>query len=101
MPWEVRPETVVAREIRGDPGDVRAPRYAAAAMTMPDAVALLGTWHLGSVSAAAWTRAGISVVAWDPDSDVRASLRSGRALVAEAGVDEALTAALESGLLRV
>jgi UDP-glucose 6-dehydrogenase len=70
-------------------------------MTRPDALALLGTWHLGSVSAAAWTDAGIPVVAWDPDSDVRASLRAGRAPVVEAGVDEALTTALESGLLRV
>jgi UDPglucose 6-dehydrogenase len=92
--------TVVAREIGGDAGDVR--RLATLpAMTRPDGLALLGTWHLGSVSAAAWTQAGISVVAWDPDPEVQASLRAGRAPVAEAGVDDALTAALESGLLRV
>lgn len=64
-------------------------------------VAVIGLWHLGTVSAAAWTSTGRSVIAWDGDPACRESVTSGRGPVAEPGVDEALSAAFASGRLEV
>ena len=57
-------------------------------------IALIGLWHLGSVSAAAWTTLGLRVVGWDPDSGLREALCRGEAPVSEPGIDQALAAAL-------
>ncbi len=64
-------------------------------------VGLLGLWHLGSVSAAAWTRTGRQVKAWDPDPSLRAAVGAGQGPVSEPGVDEALSAALARGALTI
>lgn len=64
-------------------------------------MAVVGLWHLGSVAAAAWTATGRTVIAWDPDDDLRSGLAAGRGAVVEPGLEEALRSALESGLLAV
>lgn len=64
-------------------------------------IAVLGLWHLGSVSAAGWTMLGRRVVAWDPDPLLREQIAGGRAPVIEPGVSEALQNALDSGNLAI
>jgi UDPglucose 6-dehydrogenase len=64
-------------------------------------IALVGLWHLGSVAAAAWAATGRSVIAWDPDRNLRRGLQTGHAPVAEPNLDGALTQGLERGLLRI
>lgn len=64
-------------------------------------VAVLGLWHLGSVSTAGWTATGRRVVAWDPDPQLRAGIAARHAPVAEPGVDAALAAALAGDALIV
>jgi UDPglucose 6-dehydrogenase len=63
-------------------------------------VAVLGLWHLGSVTAACAAAAGHTVTGWDPDAAAVASLQSGVAPVAEPGLPELLRAGLASGALR-
>ncbi len=50
-------------------------------------VAVLGLWHLGSVTAACLARAGHDVTGWDPDAAAIAALAQGRPPVAEPGLD--------------
>lgn len=78
-------------------------RNAAAAVdTLPKRdIALIGLWHLGSVSAAGWSHLGRRVLAWDPDQKLRETIRSGRAPVAEPDVDAELSAALARGALTI
>lgn len=64
-------------------------------------VAVLGLWHLGSVSTAGWTTTGLRVAAWDPDPGLRASVAAGHAPVAEPGVDAALATALAEDALTI
>jgi UDPglucose 6-dehydrogenase len=63
-------------------------------------VAVLGLWHLGSVTAACLARAGHDVAAWDPDPAVVARLAEGRAPIAEPGLDDLLARGLAAGRLR-
>jgi len=63
-------------------------------------VAVLGLWHLGSVTAACLTHAGHDVAGWDPDDTVLARLAEGRAPVAEPGLDALLTQGLAARCLR-
>ena len=62
-------------------------------------VAVLGLWHLGSVTAACIARVGHDVVGWDPDREVVTALSDGRAPVAEPGLNELLSDVLASGAL--
>ena len=64
-------------------------------------LAVLGLWHLGSVSAACIAAAGHHVRAWDPDAEVRGALRAGKAPIAEPGLDALLAAQLASGALQI
>lgn len=64
-------------------------------------VAVIGCWHLGSVTAACLAGAGHDVRAWDPDEQVRASLAAGKAPLFEPGLDDLLAAGLGSGHLQV
>ena len=64
-------------------------------------IALVGLWHLGSVAAAAWASTGRSVIAWDPDRNLRRGLQTGHGPVAEPNLDAALTHGIERGLLRI
>jgi UDPglucose 6-dehydrogenase len=57
-------------------------------------VAVLGLWHLGSVTAACIASAGHDVVAWDPDPARVMALSAGRAPVAESGLHELLSEVL-------
>jgi UDPglucose 6-dehydrogenase len=63
-------------------------------------VAVLGLWHLGSVTAACLAAVGHSVKAFDPDPGLVASLTSGRPPVAEPGLAELVTSGIRSGALR-
>ena len=53
-------------------------------------VAVLGLWHLGSVTAACTASVGHAVVAWDPDASLTARLGQGIPPVKEPGLDALL-----------
>lgn len=72
----------------GQPASPRAP------------IGVLGLWHLGSVTAACLAEAGLEVVGVDPDASVVEGLASGRAPIAEPGLDEVLREQLAGGRLR-
>jgi UDPglucose 6-dehydrogenase len=62
-------------------------------------VAVLGTWHLGSVIAACAAAAGHQVIGWDPDASAFESLKQGRAPISEPGLDALVASGLASGRL--
>jgi UDPglucose 6-dehydrogenase len=62
-------------------------------------VAVIGLWHLGSVTAACAVDAGHVVVGHDPDAAILEGLRQGRAPVAEPHLDDLLARGLASGRL--
>jgi UDPglucose 6-dehydrogenase len=64
-------------------------------------VAILGLWHLGSVTAACLARAGHDVIGWDPDQTRVAGLAQARPPVAEPGLETLLADTLATGRLRV
>ena len=63
-------------------------------------VAVLGLWHLGSVTAACTAAAGHAVTGWDPDRPTVASLSAGTPPVAEPGLADLIRAGLAGGALR-
>ena len=63
-------------------------------------VAVLGLWHLGSVTAACLAEWGHSVVAFDPDPAAVASLAAAQPPVAEPGLPELIARGRNSGGLR-
>ena len=63
-------------------------------------VAVLGLWHLGSVTAACLARAGHIVVGWDADQAALRGLQSGRAPIAEPGLDDLLSEGIAAHRLR-
>jgi UDPglucose 6-dehydrogenase len=63
-------------------------------------VAVLGLWHLGSVTAGCAAAAGHTVQAYDPDTAIVEALRDGRPPVAEPGLPELIAGGLASGALR-
>jgi UDPglucose 6-dehydrogenase len=63
-------------------------------------VAVLGLWHLGSVTAACIAGAGHSVTAFDPNPAIVEALTNGRPPVAEPGLPELIARGLQSGNLR-
>jgi UDPglucose 6-dehydrogenase len=63
-------------------------------------IAVLGLWHLGSVTAACAAAAGHQVMAWDPDPAVVAALADGRPPVQEPGLDDLVRTGLSAGTLR-
>ena len=63
-------------------------------------VAVLGLWHLGSVTAACLARAGHNVVGWDHDQVTVARLASGRAPIAEPDLDALLAETIAAKRLR-
>ena len=62
-------------------------------------VAVLGLWHLGSVTAACTASVGHTVQGWDPDPQVVAHLNQGRPPVKEPGLAELVAAQLRAGRL--
>jgi len=63
-------------------------------------IAVLGLWHLGSVTAACLAAAGHSVKAFDPDRTVIENLAAARTPVAEPGLSELTSDGLRSGALQ-
>jgi UDPglucose 6-dehydrogenase len=64
-------------------------------------IAVLGLWHLGSVTAACLAAARHSVTAFDPDPKTVATLAAGTPSVDEPGLAELVAAGLHSRALRV
>lgn len=58
-------------------------------------VAVVGLWHLGSVTAACLANAGHDVIAFDPDINTIDSLKQAKAPVFEPGLDELIKKAQE------
>jgi UDPglucose 6-dehydrogenase len=63
-------------------------------------VAVLGTWHLGSVTAACLAAAGHQVHGWDPDERIVSELAAGRPPISEPGLAELVREQLDSARLR-
>jgi UDPglucose 6-dehydrogenase len=63
-------------------------------------VAVLGLWHLGSVTAACLASAGHQVTGFDPDPAIVAALAAGRPPIAEPGLPALVSQGLTSGALR-
>lgn len=63
-------------------------------------VAVLGLWHLGSVTSACCAAAGHSVVGWDPDAVTIEGLAAARPPVAEPGLAELVSEQIAAGRLR-
>ena len=63
-------------------------------------VAVLGCWHLGSVTAACISAAGHDVVGFDPDAAAVAGLNTGRPPIGEPGLAELVAAGTAAGRLR-
>jgi len=62
-------------------------------------VAVVGLWHLGSVTAASLAVGGHDVVGVDFDADTIRGLRSGKAPVFEPGLDDAIATSMAAGRL--
>jgi UDPglucose 6-dehydrogenase len=63
-------------------------------------LAVLGCWHLGSVTAACTAAAGHDVTGWDPDHGAIAGLNESRPPIAEPGLPELVAAGVNAGRLR-
>ena len=63
-------------------------------------VAVLGLWHLGSVTAACSASAGHEVIGWDPDAATVSGLAEARPPVSEPGLTELLAEGIASRHLR-
>ena len=58
-------------------------------------IAVVGLWHLGSVTAACLANAGFDVIAFDPDQEIIESLRQGKAPIFEPGLDALIKKGIE------
>lgn len=63
-------------------------------------VAVVGLWHLGSVTAACVAPRVESTVGWDPNPQVVTDLAAGKPPLFEPGLEEAVGAGLDGGRLR-
>src|SRR6187401_3484636 len=64
-------------------------------------VAVLGLWHLGSVTAACAAAAGHDVVGFDPDARIVSGLAEGHPPIAEPRLTELVRRGLDEGRLHV
>lgn len=62
-------------------------------------VAILGLWHLGSVTAACIAAAGHHATGWDPDQRTTTALLAGAPPISEPGLSELVLAGIASGNL--
>lgn len=62
-------------------------------------VAVVGLWHLGTVTAACLARAGHQVIAYDPDEATIAQLQLGKAPIFEPGLESLLQTEAQKGHL--
>ena len=63
-------------------------------------IAVVGLWHLGTVTAACMASLQHHVVAYDADNETIAKLNQGRAVVFEPGLDDLIQAGLKSACLK-
>lgn len=63
-------------------------------------IAVLGLWHLGSVTVAGLAASGHRVKAWDPDGPLLANLKKGGLPVKEPGLQHAIQKGIFSGKIR-
>ncbi|HEY8217630.1 MAG TPA: nucleotide sugar dehydrogenase [Acidimicrobiia bacterium] len=66
----------------------------------PERVAVVGLWHLGSVTSACLASLGTDVVGFDPDDTTVSDLAAGRPPVAEPGLAELVERMAAAGRLR-
>ncbi len=62
-------------------------------------VAVLGLWHLGSVTAACLAGMGHHVVGLDPNAETIASLQKGKSVISEPGLDDLIASGIANGTL--
>ncbi len=62
-------------------------------------VAVVGLWHLGSVTAASLAAYDHDVIGFDPDLKTISTLKQNRAPISEPGLDELITSAVAAGKL--
>ena len=65
------------------------------------AIAVVGLWHLGSITVAGILELGNDVIAYDRDTSLRTQIGAGREPVSEPGVAQVLSDALANGRLTV
>jgi UDPglucose 6-dehydrogenase len=63
-------------------------------------IAVLGLWHLGSVTTACLAASGYRVKAWDSDTSLLSRLKKGEPPVQELGLQEAIRKGMASGKIR-
>lgn len=63
-------------------------------------VAVVGLWHLGSVTAACMANAGYKIIAYDPDLAVIENLKNGIPPIFEPGLEELVNTCIKSGKLK-
>ena len=63
-------------------------------------VAVVGLWHLGTVTAACLASRGISTLGYDPDTNVVAGLAAGHPPLFEPGLEDLVRGGLKNGTLR-
>ena len=63
-------------------------------------IAVIGLWHLGSVTAACLCRAGYHVIAYDPDKEIIKKFNDGCAPIFEPDLENLLNEARDSGKLK-
>ncbi|MBC8390987.1 MAG: UDP-glucose 6-dehydrogenase, partial [Deltaproteobacteria bacterium] len=63
-------------------------------------IAVLGMWHLGTVTAGCLAKAGYSVIGYDQKSDTVAMLKNGVVPVNEPGLSKLIQMSVERGQLR-
>ena len=68
-------------------------------MTINEKVCILGLWHLGSVNAACLAELGYKVSGFDEDPKVVMSLKNGKAVISEPGLDDLLNKNIKNGRL--
>jgi UDPglucose 6-dehydrogenase len=64
-------------------------------------IAVLGLWHLGSVTAACLAASGHRVRTWDPDVSLLAKLKNGKLPVKEPGLQQEFQKGISSGKIRL
>ena len=68
-------------------------------MTVDGKVCVLGMWHLGSVTSACLAEKGYTVYGYDERDEVIKSLKSGKAIIDELGLDNLIEKNTKSGNL--
>lgn len=68
-------------------------------MTINEKVCILGLWHLGSVNAACLAELGYKVSGFEDDIKIITSLKNGKAVISEPGLDDLISKNVKNGRL--